>query len=329
MRELNTNNSSQLISRTPELIAAEINNIKQQTRNMVLYNSIEIGRRLVEAKALVQHGEWGEWLERSVDYSQRTANNLMRIFEEYGSEQITLLGSNVNSQAFANLSYSQAVALLGVPEEEREQFVEEHDTSNMSTRELQEAIKERDQARKEKQELEERLKKADTDFIEAYNELKKSKKEAIDVKSEKLKVEQEAENQRNKYLQQINDLKEKLKKNPDDAEKTRKLEKELKTAMDQVQKLTEEMNKPGEVAAAVVEKIPEEIEKELNELRTKLKQQPSSAGIRYKLYFDDLVKTFQELLTALEEIKAVDDQDYERYKNATAGLINRMVEKLA
>ena len=34
-------------SRTTDLIAAEIINIKEQTKKMVIYNSIEIGRRLV------------------------------------------------------------------------------------------------------------------------------------------------------------------------------------------------------------------------------------------------------------------------------------------
>jgi hypothetical protein len=145
---------NQITDRTPQLIAAEINSIKEQTRKMLLFNSIEIGRRLVEAKTMIGHGEWGEWLEKSVDYSQRTASNLMRIFEEYGSNQMGLFGNNANSQAFANLSYTQAVALLGVAKDEREQFIEDNDVPNMSTRELQQAIK-------EKQELEEKLKAAE------------------------------------------------------------------------------------------------------------------------------------------------------------------------
>ena len=92
------------IDRTPQLIAVEINSIKEQTRKLVLFNSIEIGRRLTEAKLLLGHGEWGEWLEKSVDYSQRTASNLMRIFTDYGSSQITLFCDNAKSQALANLS---------------------------------------------------------------------------------------------------------------------------------------------------------------------------------------------------------------------------------
>jgi hypothetical protein len=134
------------IDRTPDLIAAEINSIKSQTRIMVLCNSIEIGRRLVEAKSLVEHGQWENWLEKSVEYSIRTAQNLMKIFEEYGSNQLTLFGNNAKTQALAHLSYTQAIALLGIPAEEREQFIKDNDVESMSTRELQQAIKERDQA---------------------------------------------------------------------------------------------------------------------------------------------------------------------------------------
>ncbi|WP_089610077.1 DUF3102 domain-containing protein [Dehalobacterium formicoaceticum] len=136
------------IYRNAEQIAAEINGIKKQTRAMLLYNSIEIGRRLWEAKSYVPHGEWGTWLQESVEYSPSTAHNLMRIFEEYGAEQLSLFDNNAKSQALGNLSYTQAVALLGIPQEEREEFIKDHDLDSMSTRELQKAIKERDEALK-------------------------------------------------------------------------------------------------------------------------------------------------------------------------------------
>ena len=44
------------------------------------------------------------------------------------------------------MNYSQALILLAVPEEEREQFIAEMDIENMSVRELQKAVKDRDQA---------------------------------------------------------------------------------------------------------------------------------------------------------------------------------------
>lgn len=117
--------------RTIDTIAAEINGIKEQVRATVVSGAIEIGRRLKEAKSLVPYGEWGAWLERSVDYSERTAQNMMRIADEYGK---------TDPQALADLSVTQAVLLLGVPAEERGAFLAENDVSSMSTRELQAQI---------------------------------------------------------------------------------------------------------------------------------------------------------------------------------------------
>lgn len=138
-------------TRTPEVIAAEI----RALTSTVLSNIVEIGRRFAEAKALLPHGEFGKWLEESTGYSQRTANNFMRLFDAYGDQQASLFGASTNSQAFANLPYTKALALLSVPEEEREAFAEEVNAEGISLRELQEKIRERErEAETAQQELE-------------------------------------------------------------------------------------------------------------------------------------------------------------------------------
>lgn len=117
-------------------IVGEIKLITEQTKQVVLMGSIEIGRRLVEAKNLVKHGQWSAWLKDRIDYSQRTANNFMRIYKEYGETGIA-----EKSQSIANLSYTHALALLDVPAEERAKFAEETNAKDMKIKELQEAIK--------------------------------------------------------------------------------------------------------------------------------------------------------------------------------------------
>lgn len=126
--------------RSINTITAEIITITAQTNQMVVMNAIEVGRRLVEAKGLVPHGEWGEYLRQEVSFSKSTANNLMKIFREYGDKQL-------NSQALGNLPYTKMVRLLAVPEDEREEFAVAHDVEHISTRELEQAIKDRDAAR--------------------------------------------------------------------------------------------------------------------------------------------------------------------------------------
>ena len=121
-----------MTDRTPERIATEINVIKEQAREVFCRSAIEIGRRLFEAKSMIPHGSWGKWLEENVDYSERTAQNLMRVYEEYGR--------NANPQAIADLSYTQAVILLGLDRETRAELMETQDVAGMSTRELQEEV---------------------------------------------------------------------------------------------------------------------------------------------------------------------------------------------
>lgn len=342
---------NQITDRTPQLIAAEINGIKEQTRKMLLYNSIEIGRRLVEAKSMIEHGEWGEWLEKSVDYSQRTANNLMRIFEEYGSNQIGLFGNNANSQTFSNLTYSQAIALLGVPQEEREEFIKENDVENMSTRELQQAIKERDQANKELEIFKRVANEKAEEALKLIEEKQRAESDArlsgqvlrnaqADVKmlQDTLKKEKEHSKEQIAKLQStIADIKEKLSEtqasgNNDEAirlrESLEKTDNELEISYKKIAELERQLKeKPIEVSATtVVEKIPEEVERELNELRQKASQRGDTASIKFKVYFDDLVKNFQALLGALAEI--AESAEHERYKEAVIGLIGKMSERL-
>lgn len=133
--------------RTVETVTLEIRTLQRQAQQIMLGYAVEIGRRLEEVKAILPHGQWGDYLKNEVDYSQSTANNFMRIYREYGATQQSLFGGEAKSQAFANLTYTKALRLLAIPnEEEREQFMAEHDVEGMSNRELDKALKEREEA---------------------------------------------------------------------------------------------------------------------------------------------------------------------------------------
>ena len=142
-------------------VTAEIRSYQDAARKMMITYCIEVGRRLVEAKSLVGHGEWGTYLRDELGFSQSRANDLMRLFDAYAADQIRLDGAALKSQAFGNLSYTQALALLVLPsDEEREAFVQSHDMSKMSTRELQEELRRRNQESQDeptREELAERL----------------------------------------------------------------------------------------------------------------------------------------------------------------------------
>lgn len=293
--------------RTSEVIATEINSIKQQTRQMILHNSIEIGRRLVEAKAIVPHGEWGKWLEQSVDYSQSTANNLMKIYHEYGGDQAKLFGGDANSETIASLPYTKALALLSIPSYEREQFVEENDVHDLSTRELQQVIK-------EKKELEKKLKiyEEEAEEHEQLSQQIESYKKNIEILENKL---EKAEENKDEHL--INQLKDNIKES----------DKKLAESNKKIKELEAELKKKPIEATKVVERVPEDVKQELEELRKKVENNTSDeAEVKFKYQFDALVNSFKELLQSLDDVK--DKENKEKYKNAVSKLIEKMTETL-
>lgn len=141
------------IKRTPEVIGAEIRSLTTQARSITLWYGIEIGRRLTEAKEMVNHGEWLPFLEQQTEFSQPTASRFMRLYKEYGADQNSLFGAESKYATLNNLSISNALRLLAIPEEERESFAAENDLENKSAREVEALIK-------EKTALEQQLKEA-------------------------------------------------------------------------------------------------------------------------------------------------------------------------
>lgn len=120
--------------RSSSNIATEIRSVYKQAGTVAYMAMVEMGRLLVEAKGLVDHGEWGSYVENEVGFSHSQANNYMRIYER--SKTLT------NSQTFVNLGFSHIVALLTLPDAQLEEFVENHDVQNMSVRKLNEEIRE-------------------------------------------------------------------------------------------------------------------------------------------------------------------------------------------
>ena len=115
-----------------ETITAEILDAKLRGGEAIL----TIGRCLQEAKEQLPHGEWLPWLNERVDFSERQARRFMQLYRECS-----------NRPALADLGATKALALLALPEKEREEFMADHNVVDMTSRQLEQAIKERDEAR--------------------------------------------------------------------------------------------------------------------------------------------------------------------------------------
>lgn len=338
---------NQVMERTPAVIAGEINYIKRQAQQTLLAASVEIGRKLNEAKALVPHGMWEEWLTENVDYSQSTANNLMRIATEYGDEQVSLFSGKSNSETFAALTYSQAVALFALPMDQRQEFVEEHDMETLSTRDLKEEIAAL-KAKEEKllgeiEKLEEENAEAERDCTAAADDLEVAQKALREAESAKRNAETmldaakkladanakekdkavaakaAAEKKEADLLKQLNDA----------TEEIRRLEAEAQEKPEPEQ-ITMEAAVSEEALEAQREKIAaEEREKLQEELRAEYEKKLSAAANpdaqRAAMHFESMVNSYGQLKKALERLpEDMAAKIRAKVSQAVAGMVEEM-----
>lgn len=309
------------------VITEEIREICRQARNMALMYAIEIGRRLIEAKSALDHGQWGEWLKNEVEFSQSSANNFMRLYEEYGSAQISIFGAGANSQTIANLPYSKALQLLSLPADERESFAEEEDVEHMSVRELQTAIRERnealesaEEARRQRDELEDRVERAERsaeDARLASEALDEMKARLAKLESEKAAAEEKAKKAREKLKaakenpEIAPDVMDRIKADAQESalvEAEKKSEAEIEAAKQSVREAEERLRR------AALER--EELARELEDARRRLKTANPDVTA-FKTLFDEIQRTAAKLK---EKIGAISEHDAETADKLRAAL---------
>lgn len=112
---------------------AILDNYVRQGR-MYLFNAaqnlIEYGRVLVEAKPLLPHGQFENWVRTNFNMSERTAQGYMKVWRRFGQ-----------NTSFQDVQFSNLQKMLALPEGAETQFAEENDLEKMTAREVEEAVK--------------------------------------------------------------------------------------------------------------------------------------------------------------------------------------------
>lgn len=300
-------------TRTPETVGAEIRNLTAAARYLTVWYAVEIGRRLTEAKAIVPHGGWLDWLKTETEFSQPTASRFMRIFEEYGADQGSLFGAETKYSALNNLSVTNALKLLAVPEEERESFALEVDAEHLSSRELEQAIKERDEARQALEEAREEL-------AETSEELDKKSDDyaALSAAAKEYRDQAEDAERRIKELEarpievavqepdpaeierRVAEATEAARKEKETAERLLAEEKEkAKTAAD---KLREQLKEAEDKLAAADEEDragAEQLEAEVAQLKKQLAMS-SQEIVMFRIHFTAWQEAYQKMANAMQ-----------------------------
>jgi len=276
---------NELMERNPNIIASEIEAIKTQTKTIVLAAAMEIGKRLIEVKAMLPHGTWGTWLKDNVDYSERTAQNLMALHTTY---------SGMQTAAIEGVSYSKAVALLGIESEALVEAVETHDITGMSTQEVEDLAQQLRDIQKEKAGMLltlDLLTGADEREKTALREKKTA--EAAREAEEQKRIKAEAE--------------------------TKRLEGKLEAA---------EKREPEAPVEVIVEKIPAETQAELEKLRQVAAKAPSAPVIKFRQTYDDFQAKALLIFEHIAEIEKDDPDTAKKYREATRTACTRIISKL-
>ena len=289
------------------IIENEIKYYWRKGQAAVLECVIEIGRRLCEAKGMIGHGGWGKWIEDNFEFSHSSANSFMKLYEEYGADQLTIFGAVAESQTFANLPYSKALQLLAIPREEHEEFAREVGAEDLSTRELKKAIDEKLAAEARARELEQDLASAEIAKVEA----EKKAREAAEASEKVKKLEEELEKRKGSEAK----LKEKLKA----AEKDPKIPKEV------LEKLKADAEAEAKAAqGAEIEKAVGDVQKQLDEAKAardaaqEAKAQAEATAREAMDKLTDAQKRLKMASPSVTEFKALFDQVQEIAKKMKA-----------
>lgn len=346
------------MTRPIEVITQEIQVYKVQAG----FALIEIGKCLLEAKQCLPHGAWGEWLKNEVDFSERTAQNFMKIAKEYKNPQLI---SDIGN------SLSKALALTDLSEEEREEFVgeaheingEEKTVAEMTTKELKEVLKELEAERKEKEKLKKQLdlfedeaqRKQDEAVDAAYSHGEEQIKRLSELKEQAEAAAREAEKKVAELQGEVLELQmqkeqttlldatelEKIRMEAE-AEANKKVEAALQKKLDKAKKEAEKAKKEAKEAQAAIE-AHEEAQKEAEETalalkkRLKLVQEEADKKVRlagnqemavFKVHFENVQMEFNEMMTCIDNLQEKEPEEAGKMRTAMKSLCQNIMQIL-
>lgn len=209
-----------------------------QIRMMSVY---AIGKELKEAQdKLADHnqGTFGKWCE-SLGFGKSSVYNYISAYS-YVVQNL----DNLEAANSIQPSLLFAISKPSAPKELQKAVMDGDITSHKQYKELEQKLREAEAKAETERNAYQRV-------SESYDRLQDTNRKHYE-RSEQLRKELEA-----------------TKKQKEDSEKVNQLETELKEAQRQVEILKDELMTPVDLEPAVVEKVPEEVEQELAELRRK------------------------------------------------------------
>lgn len=285
-------------NKSTEQLTAETNTFYRQAESLAGMSAAmlaEAGRRLIEVKSRIPHGEFTDWCENNLEFSYRKAARMMQLAEKMDDEN----GLFSKMPTLATIGISRVWELLAAPEEVAAEIVETHDVGDMTVRELKEEI----QALKRRvKEEEDKRHEAEMTVFSPYEQEKADMEANIEHMSEELKNYKAAAEEFDQILGDSEAKREVLAKELDEGRTA------LADIQEKLTKAKEDLKKQKEklkaAEAAKDEEVRKGIEEALPDLEKKAREEGAADAAATLAKNAEDIAMLQEEIERLEAEKA-------------------------
>lgn len=316
----------ELDEKSTEELTEKANTLYQQMQligAMGIQVAAQAGQCLTVIKERVGHGNWGDWCKQNLQFSERKAQNMMKLSAEmHGKNSIF-----ANPQTFADIEISKVYELLSAPEEVQKAMIENPEAEEMNVREF------KDEIRRLKEELaeeraKEKINESEEELTQAKKRIEELTKELNLHSSEKSEAE---------WQKELDSLKSEIEK---ETKKAAKAAEKLKAAQAEMERKAEAAAEEAVEKAKkeAAEKFKEENKllidsnrqaaEEIDRLQKRLENntQPEIAG--FKIHADQLQQSFNACMESAKRIESSDAEQAQKMRTALKTIMQKLQESI-
>ena len=316
----------ELDEKSTEELTEKANTLYQQMQligAMGIQVAAQAGQCLTVIKERVGHGNWGDWCKQNLQFSERKAQNMMKLSAEmHGKNSIF-----ANPQTFADIEISKVYELLSAPEEVQKAMIENPEAEDMNVRKF------KDEIRRLKEELAED--RAKEKINESKEELAQAKKR-IEELTKELNLHS-SEKSEAEWQKELDSLKSEIEK---ETKKAAKAAEKLKAAQAEMERKAEAAAEEAVEKAKkeAAEKFKEENKllidsnrqaaEEIDRLQKRLENntQPEIAG--FKIHADQLQQSFNACMESAKRIESSDAEQAQKMRTALKTIMQKLQESI-
>lgn len=225
-------------NKSTEQLTAEVNVRYRQAEQLAGMSAMmlaDAGKRLIEIKARIPHGQFETWCADNLEFSKSKAEKMMKLAERVADENSLFS----KTETFTDIGISRVWALLAAPEEVAAEVIETNDVESMTVRELKAELA---RVKEEKEAAERKAEMIDHNNDDIRKELASMQRKLSETVSEEEFAEMQAAAQAQKEdltkelseaKAEAADIQAKLDKAKGDLKKQKAKQKDLEAARDE------------------------------------------------------------------------------------------------